>query len=174
MHSTRRPCRKFVSETFCDSEGWLPVGAVLICGWTISGASFITSLWILPYNSATALVILFLTSVLVSLLWSRTKKLAMQSSFRYELLLTETEAILYTYDIVDRRHMVRSVRLRDVTSAEFFVAGEFANLALITPDRNLEIPLWTFGTSRKLILQSLKAHGVRLVHIGGAVPKAAA
>jgi hypothetical protein len=163
MYVIGQSYQKFVSDSYPHCDRLLPAGILLVLSWTLPGAAFITSLWILPYNPSIALPVLVLTSVFVAFIWRRTNRLSMESTFRYELLVTANEVILYTYDLVDREETVHSVAISKVSIAEYFSAGDITTLTLIARGHHLEIPLWTFGSKQRAILRTLRDAGIAIV-----------
>jgi hypothetical protein len=163
MASQRRPYYKFVSECCLDEQTLVPVAAALTAGWTLAGAAFVTSLWVLPFHLALGLGLLVATCVFVARLYILTNRISSRSTFRYEFVLTRTEAILFVHDIVDERQVVQSIPLRQVSVAEIFCVGEISDLTLIGPGRNLQIPLSLFGAQSERILRALTACDVLIV-----------
>jgi hypothetical protein len=158
-----RPYQRFLSQQQPEHERIVSVSALLICGWTIAGASFVTSFWILPFNSIAALLLLFATVVFIVRMYMHTSEAAKLSSARYELIVTTHEAILCTLDRMNKRQLVESVLVNSIRAAEVIHTGDTISLSLITRGGNLEVPLSDFGEEALLILNLLRERGIPVV-----------
>ncbi|HEY9789112.1 MAG TPA: hypothetical protein V6D22_01855 [Candidatus Obscuribacterales bacterium] len=174
MASPRRPYYKFVSECCLDEQTLLPVAAALILGWTLAGAAFVTSLWVLPFNLGWGVGLLIATCLFVVRLYINTNRISSRSTFRYEFVITRTEAMLFVHDVVDERQIVQSIALKQVSVAEIFSVGNISDLTLIGQGRNLQIPLSLFGAQSERIVRALSSCGVLVVSMDNNVVRIAA
>lgn len=158
--------QKFLSETFYERDRMMPLGVALIFGWMVAGAAFVTGMWVLPFNLAGGLLLLCATSLFVMRLYHHTCAMAASSGgSRFEVIITQSELVFFSYDDANDRHVVQSTLLRNVTVAEVFHYGELSMLTLITPAKNVEIPLSAFGSEADPMLRALHEWGVPIVSL---------
>jgi hypothetical protein len=172
MKSARRPYQKFLSSSYLNGKT-LPPGTALICGWTLAGCAFVASLWVLPFNVPAGFLLFAATAALVTRLYMDMPPVEATNSYRYEFVLTRSEAILFTYDLVEDKQLVQCLALRNVSVGEVFRCGDFCSLTLISRERNLEVPLSLFENAEP-ILRALQERGITVVSLQDDLPQLAA
>jgi hypothetical protein len=174
MSNGTRPYQKFLSDSCIEQQRLLPLAAALIFGWTIAGASFVMSLWILPFNLPGGLVLFIATTLFVMRLYTYTHRMGRDNGFRYEFVITKGEAILFAHDPGSDKQLIESVILQQVSLAEVFRYGQLCTLTLISPGRNLQIPLSQFQSCSDEILRALYDNGISIVSLNEEAPRVAA
>ena len=156
---------RFISRPFDRRVALIPQSIAIFIAWAIVPISFwisVAAIFTSPWGLSTALVASAFTGYLtyLTLGWIRDSRMS------FELFIDGDLFKLSSYDQARKRRVDRSISLRDVQMAEYYEPRDVASLLLCGHDKNLAIPLWSFGPDvENRVVNYVKESGVKVIGI---------
>jgi hypothetical protein len=143
-----------VPLVFALTAGWL-----FVCLWSA------LAVFVFAHNAYWALILSGSTTTFAAFLLWLTVTTVVESFTNYTFELTNSEAVLTTYNRLRKRTKIWMMLLDDITFAEYYPYRDSSCLIFHAPSGEMEVPLWPMGARSEDILDYLRGRGIKIINV---------
>lgn len=166
MVAYTQPVRmKLVSGSPWARPAMIPMIVVLTIGWIFILAWFLAAFWVYKYNPLWTVTMVASCLLFSVVLTAMSYKLIADFHKRYELEITDDDAVMSVYDELTHRLATQMVLLDDVNYAEYYPYTDSACIILHSSYAQMEVPLWPIGRRAQDVIDFLEGRGIKVVNV---------
>ncbi|HIA54860.1 MAG TPA: hypothetical protein EYN91_22715 [Candidatus Melainabacteria bacterium] len=156
---------KLVSKPYSKRTALGPLMVGIGVGWIFAALWLITGIFALVHNVYWGLTLLASTSGFSLFLGLMTYSMVRDANRTFVFELTDSDAVLYVYDRLQKRQSTQMVLLDDVKYVEYYPYRDSSSMILHTPYAQMEVPLWPMGEQVRDVIDFLDGRGLRIVNV---------
>lgn len=156
--------KRFVSRLGNKRVGNLALSVALFIVWSAITINLAISAYGVFYGASWGFVNSLLTVMVAAGMYQVTARWVREKKQKYYLVIEGDILSLFAFDSTSMTMSNQKISLQDVTEAEYYKPRETSSLILSTPDKLLDIPLWSFRLEDELaIVNHIRRQGVPLI-----------
>lgn len=156
---------KLVSKPYSMKPALGPLVVGVSVGWIFTLLWLCTAVFALLHNFLWGLILLGSTFGFGTFLSFMTYSMVRDANMSFIFELTDSDAVLYAYDRLNKRKSTQMVLLDDVKYVEYYPYNDSASMILHTSYAHMEVPLWPMGEQVKDVIDFLDGRGLSIVNV---------